>query len=155
MLLLGSNPVESMSTMQRALLLVRGAFLGWIAMLVVWAVYVFVLPHRIDSEIGPFGAFFILGLVFSAIYLANFLIITTPVYFLSLSFDKGGAIRPWLPTLCGAGLYLLSVAFWCTAYNHRPEWHLYVLAVTAGAASVYAVSSAVNGRRRKSESLSQ
>jgi len=139
-----------MNTVQRVLLLARGAFIGWIAMLVAWAVYVFLLPHRIESEIGPFGAFFVFGLVFSAVYLVDFLIITAPVYFLLLFADKGSPARRWYQSLFCAGLYLLSVACWCRAYNHRPEWHLYVLAATAGAASVYALSpSHPNGRKRK------
>ena len=143
-----------MSTMQRVLLLARSAFIGWIAMLVVWAVYVFLLPHRIESEIGPFGAFFVFGLVFSAVYLVNFLIITAPIYFLSLFADKGRPFRRWSRALWGAGLYLLSVAVWCLAYDTRPEWHLYVLAATAGAASVYTLSSShPNSRKRKTESL--
>jgi hypothetical protein len=129
-----------MSTAQRVLLLTRGAFIGWIAVLVAWAVYVFLLPHRIESEIGSFGAFIVFGLVFSAMYLVNFLIITTPVHFLSLSVAKGRLARRWFQTLFGAGLYLLSVAGWCLAYNTRPDWYDYALAATAGAASAYAVS---------------
>jgi hypothetical protein len=139
-----------MSIAQRALLLARGAFIGWIAMLVAWAVYLFLLPHRIESEIGPFGAFLVFGLVFSAMYLINFLLITAPVYFLLLSVNKARPSGRWFQTIFSAGLYLLSVAGWCIAYNTRPEWHLYVLAATAGAASAYAVSpSHPDGRKRK------
>ncbi len=139
-----------MAISQRVLLLARSAFVGWIAMLVVWALYVFLLPHRVESEIGPVGAFFVFSLVFSAMYLVNFLSITTPVYFLLLFADKGGPARRWFQ-LFGVGLYLLSVASWCRAYDTRPEWHLYALAATAGAASLYALSSSrpANSTKRK------
>ncbi len=109
-------------------------------MLVFWAVYVFLLPHRFKSEIGPLGAFIAFGVVFSAMYLVNFLIITVPMYFISLLLDKESAVRSWFPILFGAGLYLLSVTAWCSAFDDRPEWHLCVLAAIAGAASVYAFS---------------
>jgi len=129
-----------MSTTQRVLVLVRSAFVGWVAMLVILAGYEFLLPHRIQSEIGPFGAFLVFGLALSAVYLANFLIITVPVYFLSLFADKDSPVRHWVRTLCGAGLYVLSVVLWCSAYNTHADWILYMLAATAGAASVYALS---------------
>ena len=137
----GVEPSPTMSKAQRFLLLARSALIGWIAMLVFWAVYVFLLPHRIESEIGPLGAFIAFGLVFSAMYLVNFLIITVPMYFLSRLLDKESAVHRWLPTLFGAGLYLLSVVCWCRAYNTRPEWHLFVLAASAGAASVYPLAT--------------
>ena len=44
----------------------------------------FILPHRVESEIGPFGAFFVFGLVFSAMYLVNFFAITAPMYLISV-----------------------------------------------------------------------
>lgn len=116
-------------------------------MLVVWAVYVFIFPH-LESEIGPFGAFFVFGLVFSAIYIVNFFIITTPIYFFSLSASEGSIVWRWLRILCGSGLYVLSVAAWCCAYNTQSEWQFYVMAATAGAASIYVLpSSASNGRK--------
>lgn len=125
-------------------------------MLAVWAFYVFLLPHRIESEIGPLGTFIVFGLVFSAIYLVNFLIITAPTYFLSLLVEKESAVHRWFPTLFCSGGFLLSVAAWCRAYNTRPEWHLYVLAATAGTASGYALSSPhPSNRKRKTESLAQ
>ena len=136
----GVEPFSTMSKAQRVLLLARSACIGWVAMLVFWAVYMFLLPHRIKSEIGPLGGFIVFGLAFSAIYLVDFLIITVPMYFISLLLNKERSVRSWFPILFGAGLYLLSVKAWCSAYDDRPEWHLYVLAATAGAASVYALS---------------
>ena len=136
-----------MSATKRLLLLARGAVIGWLAMLIVWAGYVFLIPHRIESEIGPFGAFFVFGLVFSAMYLVDFLVITVPIYFLSLEIDAESAVPSWLPTVFGSGLFLLSVVVWCRAYNTRAEWHLYVFAAIAGATSIYAVSPSSSGDR--------
>jgi hypothetical protein len=137
-----------MSATKKLLLLARGAVIGWIAMLIVWSGDVFLMPHRIESEIGPFGAFFVFGLVFSAMYLVNFLVITVPIYFLSLEIDRESAVPNWLPSLFGSGLFLLSVVVWCRAYNTRAEWHLYVLAAIAGATSVYAVSPSHSSSRK-------
>jgi hypothetical protein len=136
----------------RVLLLARSAFAGWIAMLIVWAVYVFLLPHRLQSEIGPLGAFVAFGLVLSALYLVNFLIITIPIYLLSQFADKWSSL-PWVWPVLGAALYLFSVVSWCLSYNTQPEWHDYVLAATAGAASVFALSSWPNTLKRKTEPL--
>jgi hypothetical protein len=138
--------------MPRVLLLARSAFIGWIAMLVVWGIYVFLLPHRVESEIGQLGAFFVFGLVLSAIYIVDFFIITTPIYFLTLTAHESSIVRRGLRILCGGWLYSLSVAAWCFAYNTHAEWHFFVVAALAGAASIYALPScASDSRERETE----
>jgi hypothetical protein len=135
-----------MSTIRIVFLLARSALIGWAAMLMVWACYVFLMPHRIESEVGPFGAFFIFGLVFSAVYLADFVLLALPMYFLYVFDDKEEPVRRWQWAICGGVLFLLSVLVWCYAFHTHSDWQFYLVAATGGAASVYVMPFQVRQR---------
>jgi hypothetical protein len=63
--------------------LVCWALAGWIALLTVWAFYLFVIPHdaHFAPEVGRSGLFIIIGGIASACYLGGFIFIAVPIHF--------------------------------------------------------------------------
>ena len=61
-------------------LLLRSALAGWVAMIAIFAVCTFLLPHgpHFAPEVGRLGAFIIFGSVLSASYLADFVFLEKP-----------------------------------------------------------------------------
>ncbi len=84
----------------------------------------------------------IFGIVYSTIYLVDFVLLAIPTYF--LFHGRKPPLRRWHWAFCGGVLFLLSLVVWCSAYGLRgsAEFLLYaVLAAIAGAASFYALPS--------------
>ena len=120
--------------------LALGCLSGWLALIVVFAAWIFVVPHDRDfaPEVGPSGTFIIYGLVFSFFYLLDFWLITVPFY---LYFR----LRRWPNTVLrgvgGAALFSLSVPCWVFAARTSSDGMLLGLtfAAMAGAASFAAL----------------
>jgi len=124
--------------------LIRGASIGWVAMIAVFASYMFLLPHgpHFAPEVGPVGSFMTFGTVYSIIYLVDFVLLAIPTYF--LLYGRKPPLRRWHWALSGSVLFLLSLIVWCSAYGLRSSAELLfyaVLAAIAGAASFYALPS--------------
>ena len=113
-------------------------------MIAVFASDTFLLPHgpHFAPEIGPWGSFLVFGSVLSAVYVADFVVLAVPAYFLLRG--RTPPLRRWHWAVWGGVLFLLSLVIWCFAYGARGGSELLfdtVLAGTAGAASFYALPS--------------
>jgi hypothetical protein len=117
--------------------LVLSALVGWLGFVIVWAGYIFVLPHgpHFAPEVGPSGAFVIFGLVYSFFYLLDFLLIAVPC-FLLLYYPRIQS-RPLLRGICGAVMFSLTVPFWffLSRTDTTDMGFCIVFAAVAGAAS--------------------
>ena len=117
--------------------LALSALAGWLALAIVLATHIFVLPHgpHYAPEVGPVGAFIIFGGILSCFYLLDFLLITVPGrLFVPRRIWPG----PLLRGISGAALFCLSVPLWCFASNSPSDNdmpYFMALAAVAGAAS--------------------
>ena len=116
--------------------LALSALVGWLALVIVWAGYVFAVPHgpHFAPEVGPFGAFIVFGLVYSTFYLLDFILIVVPYFlFFHRRIHPGIVLRGIL----GAALFCLSVPCWFFACStdRTDMFFCMAFAAVAGAAS--------------------
>jgi hypothetical protein len=124
-------------------LLIRSALTGWVAMMSVFAIDTFLLPHspHFAPEVGRTGSFIIFGIVPSGTYLADFVLLTIPTYLLLRG--RPPSLRPRHWALCGGVLFLLSLIVWWAVYGADSIAELLlwaVLAGLAGASSFYVLA---------------
>ncbi len=83
---------------------------GWAAFIAAFAAYVFLIPHPpgFAPEIGPFGSFVFFGVVFTACYLLEYMLIAVPSYVLFRS--RRSIIRFWPRCFLGGLLFALGAA---------------------------------------------
>ncbi len=80
----------------------------------------------------------IFGIVYSIIYLVDFVLLAIPTYF--PLHGRKSPLRRWQWALCGSVLFLLSLVVWCPLCSvHSVTEVLFValLAAIAGATSFY------------------
>ena len=110
------------------------AIIGWVALTAADATYVFLFPHGpgFAPEIGPLGAFIVFGLLFSACYVIEFLLIAVPFHFFLRS--RRSVSRFWPRCLLGGALFAIgaAVAALCNGSDSGDSLYVAVLAFIAG-----------------------
>jgi hypothetical protein len=116
------------------------AFAGWAALLAVLAVLIF--SGKGDPAIGREGAFLVFGIVFSAFYFVDFVLLAIPGYFI-LRRHMPRAARPTLVAFGGISFGLSSVV-WSMVCDRPPLGDLVVggaLGAVAGSVALLVMGS--------------
>jgi len=111
--------------------LIRSALSGWAAMMAVFAVQAFLIPHERAPEVGLAGTFMLFGFVLSVTYVADFVILAVPIYLL---LRRRTSLHPWQWASSGGILFILSLIVWRAVYGSSSVAELLFWAVLAGAA---------------------
>jgi len=114
------------------LLLLFGALFSWLALIVEFAVWVFVIPHTappFGPEIGPVGSFIFFSIMLSVQFIIQFSVVAVPSHlFLRPRLSQ---ISSWLWGLVGTALFALSVPIWSTLPLHVYTPDMFFLAALA------------------------
>ncbi|MEY2508918.1 MAG: hypothetical protein QOH01_3247 [Verrucomicrobiota bacterium] len=108
-----------------------GAIFGWLALILEFAVWGFVIPHPypIGPEIGPVASFIVFSIILSVQFIIEFGIVAIP----SQLFLRPllGPFSSWVWGLVGAALFALSIPIWSILLLHMHFHDIVFLAVLA------------------------